>query len=469
VCDRAEPSKSVMKIQLNDGSAFGMTMSRLIFPGTETGDGIGAGTGAGTGGSAMGFDAVEREGGVYLVLFGEKSVKVLDCLTGHMAKEFSLATEYLSFDNNDASLSISKRSTLAASVNQQGIGCCAVSVHSMVQWQLFDNSLIAPPVGGSSALSLVLNDKTGGTRRQDLGLSGHAAFSRSNSSHSLDSITSSTRTMPKVGVEAFLHEFIGLYVTTSGDLYSYAVATTDQFLLLNIFAPQLGESCSQSQYSQKGGRGGNVPADRLVQGMSVFTDSVTSPLVLIWTLHSLFVLRVSFEIPPPPSHLVSGTVSRSMLSPGSPSSFSAGGLFTNTRSELDGQFDSFNGGDGDRQPGLNSGVGEEDTREMKHITFSREGAGEDLRRPPSYEVKVVRFVQFNLLSPEASQGSSLGMSGAQCPWYRQCRARIVHASPMKHPQFEDMGANAGDVVYDHTRVHKAVVLLSDGTIQVLQY
>lgn len=462
VCDRAEPSKAKMKIQLNDGSAFGMTMSRLIVPSVEPT------RGQPESGSGSVFDAPQRERGVYLVLFGEKNIKLLDCLTGKIAKEFPLATEYLSFDTNDMSLSISKRSTLVASANNQGVGTCCVTLHSIAQWQMVDDSLVAPATEGASALSLVLNDKQGGVKKQELGVGGRAAFSRSSSSHSLDSSTSSTRTMPRIPVDGFIHEFVGVYVTTSGDLYSYNAATTDQFLVLNIFTPQMGESYSQSQFSQ--GPHVKSPADRLIQGMSVFTDSITSPLVLIWTLHCLYTLRLSFELPPPASHLQSGTVSRSFVSPDKGHQFGSSGLH-NSQSEagfasegigVEEQFDSFNGGEHDGHLGQDSRL----NRGMKNLTFSSaEGAGAgDVPQVPSYEPKVVRFVRYDLLAPELMQPP-----GATGPQYRQCRARIVHAAPMKHPEFEDMGTTTGDVVYDHTRVHKVVILLSDGTIQVLQY
>lgn len=501
VCDRRDLSKSIMKIQLNDSSAMGMTISRLLFPNTEAGRDTTGGAAAATsgldadhGGLAVNMDSLERVGGVYLVLFGEKSVKLLDCLSGKLAKEFALSSEYVLFDNNDLTLSLTKRSTLASSVNQQGFGSCSVTVFAMAQWQLFDNTLLAPPVGADglsmSALSLIFNEQQqpggggGGTgRKPDMAMSGHAAFSRSNSCQSLDSNASSTTSnmrtgaVPKVNVDSFLHEFVGVYVTTSGDLYAYNAGSTEQSLILNIFSLDQVDP----QENQQRLRGATKPAaDRIIQGMNVFTDSITSPLVLVWTMHTLYVFRLSFELPSPPSFLQSATVSHSMLSANQHSLRQM-----NTWSD---------GGDEGRAPGLgqsNSFVSGKDqgvtvlsptdsvgmqqgTKELKHkhLTFggSKEEAGgiatggvSEQVQPLSYEVKVVRAVQFNLLSPAQEPTQYQNQ-------YRYCRARIVYASPMKHPQFDEMTNNTDDdVVYDNIRAHKAIVLLSDGTFQVLHY
>ena len=165
--------------------------------------------------------------------------------------------------------------------------------------------------------------------------------------------------------------------------------------------------------------------DNVIQGMNVFSDTIVSPLVLIWTTTSVFALRIAFELPND-GQLNSATLSRSAVS--SPGAFSVSCFDTG-------------------QPVSRTQSGQLKRNQNVKI---------------AYDVSVVRFVAYKLLSSNSLSPMIGGVKNKN-------RARVVNVLTMKNPQYDEMAVRESEVGYDNDRVHKILVLMSDGTVHVLHY
>jgi len=331
-----------------------------------------------------------------------------------------------------------------------------------------------------------------------------------------------------MALKCALVSHVGVTLTTDGNLFAFDAGTGMQLFICNIFE-YVADSMAGGQQdnpSNNGYNGYNVSftstqphnntntndnttnqaykqtAEDMIMGLEVFRDAMVSPIVVIWTLYTVYALRISFETPQP-SYIPSSS-SMSMSGNGNVNDNSNGNGNSSVYSkdmdvDLDVGYQYTSG-----KPEV--GVGFKSTHSFinGHNGYNNHShAHTHAQAQAPHEIKVVRFVKYSFIK-EGSEERSENVPVCDFQYHLsshtngntntgrntniKCmnstnKSRIMYVTPMRNPQFDDiytntlhtdqqsglgLGVGVGKVI-PASRSHKILVVLSDGTVHILQY